>query len=858
MGFHNALCIFNLFDMVYLNSYKTRFLLFILAFSFRPVLANLSISEIMQSNFGGVLDYYNEFPDSWVELYNNSEQDISIMGYSISKVNIIDSAYTIPIELTVPANGYKLIYCDKENKKEHTDFRLNSDKSGTVYLWDNNGRLVDSLPYPEMISPEVSWGRLPNLPDSLSHFRIPTPEKENNNTNCERVMKKVDFSVAGGVKDAPFYLKLSLKEDAPKDAVIRYTTNGSEPTENSYLYQDSLYINRTMVVRAKPFSDSAISKISKTKTYFFDLKNDMPIINLVCDDDYLYSSNIGILSHATTYASTHSDNPPKRSWMGNYNYLYNWRRPINVEYYSGDTLGADFNQLSETRVSGNASRENRVKSMVIYANKRFGDKHFKGVLWEHLRPNANKQKSLTIRSSIQSGHSESEAIKDMLSQTAIGRFSSYYDVDFQAQRNVQLCLNGEFQQIMHLQERDDEDMIWANHKVSDIEYVETSTGIYDDWIQEDLYPNYLHFKETFESSSSTYEQMAEVLDINAFMNYVSTQAYFANIDFPYNNVAIWYDKQGTKKWRWIMKDLDGTMYDPLYPYYNFLLRVKPYEYFDWANKESACAVYIKMFSLEKFKQPYLDRACVLAGTAFSRNTIHYMLDSLASDVALAMNKSDLKEFLKGMEEYYEWNEYRHSYYSYHMSDFFKLGDTTQLTVKGLYKDSIIYINNNPLMENKFEGYFFEGRDLYLTHHDQLDIYGLGFTDTPNITYLDLEEPKSTNDSIATRWTITYRLDGQSINEHYTNENLHYKIPTGAENVYITDGYKGEGGTSSLPVIASRAPEDLTYLVYNVNGLFVGKFNYTDFCHFEQKDDVNIVVVVDATGKKVYTIKMLKE
>ena len=249
--------------MVYLNSYKTRFLLFILAFSFRPVLANLSITEIMQSNFGGVLDYYNEFPDSWVELYNNSEQDISIMGYSISKVNNIDSAYTIPIELTVPANGYKLIYCDKENKKEHTDFKLNSDKSGTVYLWDNNGTLVDSLPYPEMISPEVSWGRLLNLPDSLSHFRIPTPEKENNNTNCERVMKKVDFSVEGGVKDAPFYLKLSLKEDAPKDAIIRYTTDGSEPTENNgYIYRDSFYIGVTTVVRAKPFSDSAISKIS--------------------------------------------------------------------------------------------------------------------------------------------------------------------------------------------------------------------------------------------------------------------------------------------------------------------------------------------------------------------------------------------------------------------------------------------------------------------------------------------------------------------------------------------------------------------------------------------------------------------
>ncbi|MBR4841220.1 MAG: hypothetical protein IK005_12205 [Paludibacteraceae bacterium] len=48
------------------------------------------------------------------------------------------------------------------------------------------------------------------------------------------------------------------------------------------------------------------------------------------------------------------------------------------------------------------------------------------------------------------------------------------------------------------------------------------------------------------------------------------------------------------------------------------------------------------------------------------------------------------------------------------------------------------------------------------------------------------------------------------------------------------------------------------MVYSINGSFVGKFNYSGFCDFQQKDDVNIVVVTDATGKKVYTIKLLKE
>ena len=122
---------------------KIGIILSMLAFSFNSLFAKVSITEIMQSNFGGVLDYYNEYPDSWVEVHNSSDQEIDLIGYSISEVNNVDSAYTLYESLEIPADGYALIYCDKENKRQHTDFRLNSDKPGVVYLWDNNGVLVE-------------------------------------------------------------------------------------------------------------------------------------------------------------------------------------------------------------------------------------------------------------------------------------------------------------------------------------------------------------------------------------------------------------------------------------------------------------------------------------------------------------------------------------------------------------------------------------------------------------------------------------------------------------------------------------------------------------------------------------------
>ena len=72
----------------------------------------------------------------------------------------------------------------------------------------------------------------------------------------------------------------------------------------------------------------------------------------------------------------------------------------------------------------------------------------------------------------------------------------------------------------------------------------------------------------------------------------------------------------------------------------------------------------------------------------------------------------------------------------------------------------------------------------------------------------------------------------------------------------SDGYYG-GGTTSEPTLTSRSREDLTYMVYNIGGLFVGKFTYKELCDFKQSDDVNIVVVLDSLGRKVYSFKLLK-
>ena len=51
--------------------------------------AQLVINELMQSNVECIMDDIHEFPDSWVELYNPTDEEINLGDYQISNKNIL-------------------------------------------------------------------------------------------------------------------------------------------------------------------------------------------------------------------------------------------------------------------------------------------------------------------------------------------------------------------------------------------------------------------------------------------------------------------------------------------------------------------------------------------------------------------------------------------------------------------------------------------------------------------------------------------------------------------------------------------------------------------------------------------------
>lgn len=104
--------------------------------------AKLQINEIMQSNISLIYDELNDYPDSWVELHNSGNTEISLQDYSIGVKEKASKAYQLP-DIKVAPGGFIVIYADKAGEGLHASFRIDSGKGG---LLDATKSLVITLP----------------------------------------------------------------------------------------------------------------------------------------------------------------------------------------------------------------------------------------------------------------------------------------------------------------------------------------------------------------------------------------------------------------------------------------------------------------------------------------------------------------------------------------------------------------------------------------------------------------------------------------------------------------------------------------------------------------------------------------
>ena len=710
----------------------------------------LVINELMQSNVENIMDDIHEFPDSWVELYNPTDAAINLKDYKISNKNKEKKAWQLP-DKTVQAKGYVVIYCDKEGKEDnrlHADFRLESGKDGNLYLF-KGGEIVDKLEgMAKMPAPDVAYGRKTDGADEWGYQLTPSAGKANTGDICnaKHILGAPVFSEKGRVGTTAVNLTLSLPEGAPEGAVIRYTTDGSEPVATSTKYTSAINITQTKVIRAKVFCEGWLSPMSSAQSYIFHPRSmTTPIFSVQTNDKYLNGDNyMGLFK----YNNSKEDKK-----------THDWRRPVNIEMFTSEGEESAFNQLSETRIQGGASRANALKSMVFYANKRFDPDHkrFSYEFFPDQKPGVTEFKSFSLRDG---GNDFGDLyFRDLIIQRTM---AGNVDLDWQAGHTAVLYINGEYMGMLNIRERSNADNIYSNYNgLEDLDMIEIGheqidgVDMFEEELKEGTMDFYNAFKAFYSEKGHTLAEYEQWLDVSEYLNIVAINLFYGNNDWPGNNTVLWRPNEDDtksglpKRFRVIVKDTDFGLglYGKKSDYNMIDLLYNPGNHGSdaWAFTEPATRLLKNMLEDPDILNMLIDKCCVFMGDFMNAEGTGKIIDLIKDEAmeefvahrdkynagggwwgqsdnrADITNKfNDAKKWLAGYTEQGWWGQSttykpRTDYFYEHIGQQWNLGTAKTLTINKENKEDVeITFNGIKLSKNTFDGKFFKNRAITLS------------------------------------------------------------------------------------------------------------------------------------------------
>ncbi|PJA08693.1 MAG: hypothetical protein COX70_03135, partial [Flavobacteriales bacterium CG_4_10_14_0_2_um_filter_32_8] len=137
---------------------------------------------------GGDPDFFGQMED-WIELYNTTGVSINLNGYHLSDKATNPTKFQIPGSISIPANGYMMVYCSGRaqiagGSQIHTNFKLTQTKFEKIVLSDPSGIIIDSL---TIVPNQVlhSRGRTTNGAATWSLFTNSTPNASNTGAMLE-------------------------------------------------------------------------------------------------------------------------------------------------------------------------------------------------------------------------------------------------------------------------------------------------------------------------------------------------------------------------------------------------------------------------------------------------------------------------------------------------------------------------------------------------------------------------------------------------------------------------------------------------------------------------------------------------
>jgi len=459
--------------------------------------AQLYINEVMPSNTSSIADNAGEYED-WFEVYNSSNSPIDIAGYYFTDDLSNTTKWLVPStdasKTKVPANGYKIFWADENETQgeDHTNFKL-SDAGDLVYLYKPNGTTIeDGLTFPALAT-DQSYGRNTDGNSLLVSFAQSTPGTSNNG-GIPLVASPV-ISPNDGVYSSSQTVTLT---SVTPSADIYYTTDGSEPNQNSTYYNGPFSVGSSVSVRAIAIKSGYTNSEISTASYIYHT-TDLPIISISTKPANLWNDNSGIYVVGNNGAYGNCMHVPA-------NFNQKWERPANITMIETDGSLA-FNTNAGISISGGCSRRSPQKSLNVAAKSIYGSSNFKHQIFPEYQQDKFKRFKLRNGGNDFNGL----AMRDIITQSIV---EGEVDIDQQRARACVVFINGAYWGIMTIRDSYSEHWIKENHKIA----ARVLEGNESDYVS-----LYEYIENNNLSNQSNYNYVKSKIDINEYINYLAWQ-----------------------------------------------------------------------------------------------------------------------------------------------------------------------------------------------------------------------------------------------------------------------------------------------------------------------------------------------
>ena len=495
-----------------------------------------------------ISELYATNPTSYdyIELYNPTDKPVSLSSYRLSDSPKLSKAITLDTKAVIKPDSYYTIYCDNSTRynqrtnETFIDMGLNR-YGDEIYIFDEYGVIVDSIEYTSSVN-GYTCGRDVKSDSTLVYFKGSSPSKKNPDKTLKPPVKTPEFDL-----ESSFVKKGTTVGIISEDTTIRYTLDGSVPTEKSPVLKRRILVNKTLNIRVRAFKKGYVPSETATATYIVGRKPDMPVFFVTAAEDDLFSNERGILASNIARGDTF---PYKSA-----NFWKDWVRPANIQYL--DKEGAeqlDFN--AGIKVFGQYSRAIDQKSISINLKDKYGPKEICYPFFEDNEVNVFS--ALVLRNA---GQDNSRAfLRDAFCAMVI---KNQVDVAFMDYKPVVVYLNGEYYGIYDLREKIDEDY-FANHEGIDrdsIDIIKGARTVNNGSI--DNYQQLMNYLATHDLSvKENYDYICSIVDIDNVICYWMIESFFNNTDT--GNIKYYRGQNDDSKWRIVLFDLDWALFPSTY------------------------------------------------------------------------------------------------------------------------------------------------------------------------------------------------------------------------------------------------------------------------------------------------------